>query len=124
MPTLRKIIARNIPSPSTRRVLIKRGDADISHGLPPKDFDDLAPAGKIHIAGVAIPNAIWHVALNSANPPFNNVKPRQAVAFAIPYEKIMQAALFGRGKPMWGGLPARPGRNRFPMKPTFSTPGS
>ncbi len=103
MPTLRRVIARDIPSPSTRRALIERGDADISYGLPPKDFDDLAKGGKINVVGVPIPNAIWYVALNSANPPFNNVKLRQAVAWAVPYEKIMQAALFGRGKPMWGG---------------------
>ena len=40
--------------------------------------------------------------LNAANPPFNNVKLRQAVAWALPYEQIMQASLFGRGVPMWG----------------------
>ena len=28
---------------------------------------------------------------------------RQAVAWATPYEKIMSAAMFGRGVPMWGG---------------------
>ncbi len=34
MPQLRRVIARDIPSPSTRRALIERGDADISYGLP------------------------------------------------------------------------------------------
>jgi peptide/nickel transport system substrate-binding protein len=52
---------------------------------------------------VPVPNAIWYVALNSALAPFKDVRLRQAVAWAIPYEKIMQAALFGRGTPMWGG---------------------
>ena len=42
LPKLRRVIARDIPSPSTRRALIERGDADISYGLPPKDFKDLA----------------------------------------------------------------------------------
>ncbi len=46
MPSLRRIIARDIPSPATRRALLERGDADISYGLPPKDFKDLADAGK------------------------------------------------------------------------------
>ena len=54
-----------------------------------------------------VPNAIWYVALNTANPPFNNVQLRQAVAWAMPYEQILQASLFGRGVPMWGG-PATP----------------
>jgi peptide/nickel transport system substrate-binding protein len=102
-PKLRRIIARDIPSPSTRRALIERGDADISYGLPPKDFKDLADGGKVRVAAVPVPNAIWYVALNSALAPFKDVRLRQAVAWAIPYEKIMQAALFGRGTPMWGG---------------------
>jgi peptide/nickel transport system substrate-binding protein len=103
MPQLRRVIARDIPSPSTRRALIERGDADISYGLPPKDFSDMAKAGKLKVVGVPVPNAIWYVALNSANPPFNDVRLRQAVAWALPYEKMMDAALYGRGVKMWGG---------------------
>ena len=100
LPQLRRVITRDIPSPSTRRALIDRGDADMSYGLPPKDFKDLAEAGKIHVAAVPVPNAIWYVAMNAANPPFNDVRLRQAAAWATPYEKIMSVALFGRGVPM------------------------
>ena len=105
LPTLRKVIARDIPSPSTRRALLERGDADISYGLPPKDFKDLAEAGKVKVVGVPVPNALWYLALNAATGPFTDVRVRQAVAWAMPYEKIMQAALFGRGVAMWGGPP-------------------
>ncbi|WP_426955241.1 ABC transporter substrate-binding protein [Muricoccus radiodurans] len=101
-PRLRRIIARDIPSPSTRRALIERGDADISYGLPPKDFKDLADAGRVKVVGVPVPNAIWYVALNAATGPFTDVRLRQAVAWALPYEAIMQASLFGRGVAMWG----------------------
>ena len=41
--------------------------------------------------------------MNVKMKPFDNVKVRQAVAYAIPYQKIMDAAMFGRGKPMFGG---------------------
>ncbi|MCK8783725.1 ABC transporter substrate-binding protein [Roseomonas sp. NAR14] len=105
LPKLRRVIARDIASPSTRRALIERGDADISYGLPPKDFADLAAGGKVRVAGVPVPNAIWYVALNTAHPPFNDVRLRRAVAWAMPYERIMAASLFGRGVPMWGGPP-------------------
>jgi peptide/nickel transport system substrate-binding protein len=120
LPKLRRVIARDIPSPSTRRALIERGDADISYGLPPKDFKDLADAGKVRVAAVPVPNAIWYVALNSANPPFNDVRLRQAVAWAIPYEKIMQASLFGRGVPMWGG-PAKIAKIGWPVPSPYTT---
>ena len=102
LPTLRRVITRDIPSPSTRRALIERGDADISYGLPPKDFKDLAEGGKVKVVGVPVPNALWSVALNAATGPFTDVRLRQAVAWAMPYEKIMQASLFGRSVPMWG----------------------
>jgi peptide/nickel transport system substrate-binding protein len=107
-PQMRRIITRDIASPSTRRALLERGDADVSFGLPPKDFKDLAEAGKVKVVGVPVPNGIWYVAMNAATGPFTDVRLRQAIAWAIPYEKIMQAALYGRGVPMWGaaGAPA------------------
>ena len=119
LPTLRRVIARDIPSPSTRRALMERGDADISYGLPPKDFKDLAEAGKVRVVGVPVPNALWYLALNAATGPFTDVRLRQAVAWAVPYEKIMQAALFGRGVSMFGG-PASPNAT-WPQPFPYST---
>ena len=103
LPTLRRVITRDISSPATRRALIERGDADISYGLPPKDFRDLAEAGKIKVVGIPVPNALWSLCLNTATGPFTDVRLRQAVAWAVPYEKILQASLFGRGIDMSGG---------------------
>ncbi len=119
LPKLRRIIARDIPSPSTRRALLERGDADMSYGLPPKDFKDLAEAGKIRVSGVPIPNALWYVAMNAQLGPFKDKRVRQAVAYALPYEKIMQAALFGRGVPMWGGT--GPAGEKWPQKYPYET---
>ena len=75
----------------------------ISTGFAPKDFDQLLKDGKVQVAGVPIPNCLWYVALNTAKPPFDNVKLRQAVAYAMPYEQIQSAAFFGRAVPMYGG---------------------
>ena len=84
LPKRRRVITRDIPSPSTRRALIERGDADMSYGLPPMDFKDLAKGEKIRVAAVPVPNTVWYVALNSVHPPFNDVRLRQAVAWAMP----------------------------------------
>jgi peptide/nickel transport system substrate-binding protein len=41
--------------------------------------------------------------MNVKMAPFDNINVRQAVAYAIPYQKIMDAVMFGRGKPTFGG---------------------
>ena len=58
--------------------------------------------GKLTVVTTPIENALWYVGMNVTKPPFNNVKVRQAVAYAIPYEKIMDSAMYKRAMKMWG----------------------
>lgn len=103
LPKIKRIIARDIPSAGTRRATLERGDADFSSGFAPRDFDQIIKEGKVKVSGVPIPNALWYLALNTAKPPFDNVKLRQALAWAMPYEQIQTSAFFGRAVPMYGG---------------------
>jgi len=103
LPAIKRIIARDIPSAGTRRATLERGDADLSSGFAPRDFDQVIKEGKVKVSGVPIPNALWSLALNTAKPPFDNVKLRQALAWAMPYEQIQGGAFFGRAVPMYGG---------------------
>jgi peptide/nickel transport system substrate-binding protein len=102
LPKIRRVIWRIIPSAGNRRALIERGDADLSFDLPNKDFAELKQAGKIAVATTPIGNGIWYLGLNCKNPPFNDVKVRQAVAYAVPYQKIMDAVMYGLANPMFG----------------------
>jgi len=103
LPKIRRVIARDVPSAGTRRAMLERGDADLSTGFAPRDFDQLMKEAKLKVIGVPIPNALWYVALNTSKPPFDNVKLRQAIAWATPYEEIQKNAFFGRAVPMYGG---------------------
>jgi peptide/nickel transport system substrate-binding protein len=100
---IRRIIAADVPSAGTRRAMLEKGDADLSTGFPPKDFDQLIKEGKVKVVAVPIPNCLWYLALNTAKPPFDNPKLRQAVAWATPYEQIQTSAFFNRAVPMYGG---------------------
>ena len=102
LPKVRRVIWRMVPSAGNRRALLERGDADISYDLPNKDFVELREAGKLNIVSTPYSNGIQYIGMNVKNPPFDNLKVRQAVAYAIPYQKIMDAALFGLAKPMFG----------------------
>jgi peptide/nickel transport system substrate-binding protein len=103
LPKLQRVIWRMVPSAGNRRALIERGDADVSFDLPPKDVAELAAANKLQVVGTPIENAIVYIGMNVKMAPFDNVKVRQAVAYALPYQKIMDVVMFGRGKPMFGG---------------------
>jgi len=102
LPKTKKIIWRMVPSAGNRRALLERGDADISYDLPNKDFVELKGAGKLDIVSTPYSNGIQYIGMNVKNPPFDNPKIRQAVAYALPYQKIMDAVLFGLAKPMFG----------------------
>ncbi|MET3352129.1 UNVERIFIED_ORG: peptide/nickel transport system substrate-binding protein [Xanthobacter viscosus] len=102
LPKIKRVIWRMVPSAGNRRALLERGDADISYDLPNKDFVELKQAGKLNITSVPYSNGVQYIGMNVKNPPFDNLKVRQAIAYAIPYQKIMDAALFGLAKPMFG----------------------
>jgi peptide/nickel transport system substrate-binding protein len=103
LPKIQRVIWRIVPSAGNRRALLERGDADISVDLPPKDVAEMANDKKLTVAGSLIECALIYLSMNVKIPPFDKVKVRQAVAYAIPYQKILDAAMFGRGKPMFGG---------------------
>ena len=102
LPQLKKIIWRTIPSAGNRRALMERGDADISFDLDPKDFTEMQKETKLKMISNPIGNGMYSVELNVVNAPFNNEKVRQAVAYAIPYRKIIDAAMFGNANALFG----------------------
>jgi peptide/nickel transport system substrate-binding protein len=103
LPKIKRVIWRIVPSAGNRRALLERGDADISFDLPPKDVSQMVRDKKLTVTSNLIESALVYIDMNVKTPPFDNVRVRQAVAYAIPYQKIMDAAMFGRGKPMFGG---------------------
>ncbi len=102
LPKIRRVIQREIPSAGNRRALLEKGDIDMTYEMPPKDFLEMSQGGRIAVATTPIENSLWYVGMNVTKPPFNNVKVRQAVAYAIPYEKIMDSAMYKRAMKMWG----------------------
>jgi peptide/nickel transport system substrate-binding protein len=121
LPKVKRIVWRMVPSAGNRRALLERGDADISYDLPNKDFVELKDAGKLSIVSTPYSNGIQYIGMNVTKPPFDNLKVRQAVAYAIPYQKIMDAALFGLAKPMYGAASDAPVQVAWPQAHAFKT---
>jgi peptide/nickel transport system substrate-binding protein len=121
LPKIKRVIWRMVPSAGNRRALLERGDADISYELPNKDFVELKDAGKLNIVSTPFSNGIQYLGMNVKNPPFDNIKVRQAVAYALPYQKIMDAVLFGLGGKVFGATADAPTEVKWPQPHKFNT---
>jgi len=104
LPRLRRIIQRDVPNAGNRRALLIKGDIDITFDLPPKDFSELSKEdGAVKVTSTPIENAMYYLGMNTTKPPFNDPRVRQAVAYVLPYEKMYDNALYGRGIKLYGG---------------------
>jgi peptide/nickel transport system substrate-binding protein len=121
LPKVKRVIWRMVPDAGNRRALLERGDADVSYDLPNKDFSELKAQGKVAIVSTPYSNGIQYIGMNVAHPPFDKLKLRQAVAYAIPYQKIMDAVLFGLAKPMYGAAPGSPITTAWPQPHSYTT---
>lgn len=121
LPKVRRVIWRMVPSAGNRRALLERGDADISYDLPNKDFAELKSNPKLSIVSTPYSNGIQYIGMNVKKPPFDNPKVRQAVAYALPYQKIMDAVLFGLAKPMFGAAPGTKTEVAWPQAHAYNT---
>jgi peptide/nickel transport system substrate-binding protein len=120
LPKIQRVIWRVVPSAGNRRALLERGDADVSFDLPPKDVTEMEKDQKLTVVSTLIEACLVYLDMNVKMAPFDKVKVRQAVAYAIPYRKIMDAAMFGRGKPMFGG-PGEVTSMEWPQPSPFNT---
>jgi peptide/nickel transport system substrate-binding protein len=122
LPKLRRIVQREVPNAGNRRALLVRGDIDMTYDMPPKDFGELAKdGGSVKVATMPIENAMFYVGMNVTKPPFDNVKVRQAVAFALPYDKIMETAVYGRGAKLWGAGSNKVTSTAWPQPTAYRT---
>jgi peptide/nickel transport system substrate-binding protein len=121
LPKVRRVVWRMVPSAGNRRALLERGDADISYDLPNKDFSELKSNGKLSIVSTPYSNGLQYIGMNVTKPPFDNLKVRQAVAYAIPYQKIMDAVLYGLANPMFGKGEGAPTEVKWPQPSPYVT---
>ena len=98
----KKVIIQSVPEPATRANLVERGDADIVVDLQASDVQSLEAKGKLKVISTPQYNAVTFISMNNQIPPFDNINVRRAVAFALPYDDMFKAALFGRGSPLFG----------------------
>jgi peptide/nickel transport system substrate-binding protein len=121
-PKLRRIVQREVPNAGNRRALLVKGDIDMTYDMPPKDFAELAKeGGSVKVATMPIENSMFYLGMNVTKPPFDNAKIRQAVAWALPYEKMFDTAIYGRGAKLYGAASAQVKTTAWPQPTGYRT---
>ncbi|MEL6603379.1 MAG: ABC transporter substrate-binding protein [Cyanobacteria bacterium J06614_10] len=127
LPAIAKIIELNVPEAGNRRALLEKGDVDMVHNVTEKDISELKDTNKFTIVSTPIENCLYAVDLNTqpelkgAANPFSDVKVRQAVAYAMPYDAIVETALYGECVPMYGADSMEPSTIDWPQPFPYST---
>ena len=114
----KRVIVQSVPEPATRANLVERGDADLVIDLQASDVQSLEGKGTLKVVSTPQYNAVTFISMNNQIPPFDNINVRRAIAYALPYDDMFKAALFGRGTPLFGAMWAdgKPTTSAYPFQ--------
>lgn len=101
-PLLDEVIYQPIPDDTARSTAVRTGTVDFIEYAPPKDLELLRGDSNIVITGEGN-NNVRFLAFNTTVKPFDNPKVRQAIAWAVDREAVLQAAVNGAGTPLYAG---------------------
>lgn len=108
LPYLDRIVVRFIADPSTRTAALEKGEAHFAAlgAVPFNDAKRLAANPNIEVTtkGHELISPVAEILLNTRRKPLDNVKVRQAMAYALDRNFIINNIWFGYGKPATGPL--------------------
>lgn len=95
-PTLAKVVFKVYPDVNTEILALKKGDVDvIGNALPPAQVKDLKGTSGLAVADV--PGlGFTHMTYNMTRKPMDDVRVRQALAYAVDYNAIRAVAVQGQ----------------------------
>jgi peptide/nickel transport system substrate-binding protein len=99
-----KVLVQFVPEATTRQQMLESGDADIVTTIPGDAYSTFANNSDFTIS--TEPALFNYTAFfNTLKKPLDNVKVRQALSYAIPYEDIINIGASGRGTQSHGSAP-------------------
>ncbi len=109
-PALQRIVFRIINDASARAAGLEAGELQIG-GLSPVPLTDLTRLAKnpklsIETRGYAYMSPFLLMEVNTRRPPLNDVRVRQAMAYAIDRQRLTQIVWMGYGKPAVSPIPS------------------
>ena len=99
------VTVKFVPNGATAQALLERGDLDIVYGLPTRNIADVAKSPGVDVYSFPS-NASVYMGMNCKIPPFDDVRVRQALSYAIPYDTIIKEAMHGYAGSLKSYVPA------------------
>ncbi|TFV58480.1 ABC transporter substrate-binding protein [Mycobacterium sp. PS03-16] len=93
-PQVSGVTFRFISEPTTALSALQAGEIDWTDSIPPQRVAQLRDDESLRLA-VTPSNDYWYLALNEARRPWNDVRVRQAIAYAIERDAIVTATSYG-----------------------------
>ena len=107
-PYLDRIVVRFINDEATRTAALEKGEAHVAGfgAVPYSDAKKLAalPSIEVTTKGYEMISPIVELMINTKKAPFDNQKVRQAIAYAVDRQFIIDNIWFGFGKPATGPM--------------------
>jgi peptide/nickel transport system substrate-binding protein len=103
-PLVKKVMVNFITSDPTLLLQARNGQADVTLGLSASSVASLKSDSAVRIVSTPAPQ--WEeVTLPNKLAPFNNVKLREALSYAVPYKEILSSVAEGYGALYYGVFP-------------------
>jgi peptide/nickel transport system substrate-binding protein len=100
----KRVIFKAVPESSSRLALLKAGQIDIAWGLNERELQEVGNDASFKVVR-AQSNKQLYLGLVTNKPPFDNKKVRQAMAWATPYEDIVQKVYYRHARRMTSIVP-------------------
>jgi peptide/nickel transport system substrate-binding protein len=91
-----KLVFKVVPESSTRLLELQTGQVDAIKGIDPAQIEKIKSNEDLKMLSIAGAN-IAFVGINTTKEPFNNVKVRQAMNYAIDMDKLVDSIYEGNG---------------------------
>ncbi|MEZ4713765.1 MAG: ABC transporter substrate-binding protein [Caldilineaceae bacterium] len=99
-PLLDKIVIKPLPDAQSRIINLQSGSIDLLMDAPLSEKAALEQEAGMVVGQVAPGFGFWAFIMNVNAPPFDNVKVRQAMQYAIDRQKIIDTVFFGEATPV------------------------
>lgn len=107
-PYLNRLVARFIPDPATRTSLLEKGEVQFAGigAVPYNDVKKFSTAANTTVTskGNEMLSNVVELTLNNKRPYLDKAKVRQAIAYAVDRQQIIDTVFFGYGKPAAGPI--------------------